>query len=431
MANVYNISGLSYKPHENMEWFTRSIYGGRLVQGGYIRVLTDIKGDELLSQIDLENKILQADGKDCAWTPNQLIKLSEQKAHVKTYKINAEQCIDELENKRTAFLLSPGAKNEELPDELEAATLWLIAIGLSNEIEQLVIGGDESKDPNDFNGMVKTLLDSPDAIQIKGVILTAANVLDEAQKVYDAVPENVLQAEDSGILYMFVSYGTRRKMRNALADKTNQVLYPQWTLDEGDKRNPKIYYLGMEIVPVKSTTYTNIDNTMIALIGTNALLLTDLMADLENIELGQFPAPHDSKVFIRGRLRLGFAIPFADECVIYSDKVTADRSPDNNNDLRLVPNNLIFDVAGEEKTFNVVTADAAATITVNGAGSGFTVTKGTTTGGLTTVTVVASDNTGGIPVKTGQVLVSIDGKDRSATLMLEQRNDNSNAQVSE
>lgn len=295
----------------------------------------------------------------------------------------------------------------------------------------MIIGGDESKDPNDFNGMVKTLLDSPDAIQIKGVTLTAANVLDEAQKVYDAVPENVLQAEDSGILFLFVSYGTRRKMRNALADKTNQVLYPQWTLDEGDKRNPKIYYLGMEVVPVKSTSYTNIDNTMIAMIGTNALLLTDLMADLENIELGQFPAPHDSKVFIRGRLRLGFAIPFADECVIYSDKVTADRSPDNNNDLRLVPNNLIFDVAGEEKTFNVVTADAAATITVNGAGSGFTVTKGTTTGGLTTVTVTAADNTGGIPVRTGQVLVSIDGKDRSATLMLEQRNDNSNAQIEE
>jgi len=127
---MYNINSLSYNAKENPEWFTRAMFGGRLVQGGYIRVLTGIKGDELLSQIDLENKILQIDGRDCAWTPNQIIKLSEKKASVKTYKINLEQCIDELENKRTLYQLSPGAKNESLPSELEAATLALISIGL-------------------------------------------------------------------------------------------------------------------------------------------------------------------------------------------------------------------------------------------------------------------------------------------------------------
>lgn len=431
MANVYKISGLSYTPHENMEWFTRSIYGGRLVQGGYIRVLTDIKGEELLSQIDLENKILQADGKDCAWTPNQLIKLSEQKARVKTYKINAEQCIDELENKRTAYMLSPGAKNDELPDELEAATLYLLAIGLSNEIEQMIIGGDETKDPNDFNGMVKTLLSSPDSIQLQGQTITVANVLELVEEVYDALPEAVLQAEDSGIAYMFVSYATRRKLRRALAKASNQVLYPSFTLEDSDKRNPKVFYEGVELVPVKSTSYTNIDNTIIAMIGTNALLLTDLMSDLENIELGQFPAPHDSKVFMRGRLRLGFAIPFADECVIMSDAITADRMPAGNDDLRIVPSNLIFDVAGESKTFTVITKDTTATVSINATGSGFNATAGTTTGGVTTVTVTASDITGSINPKTGQVLVSIDDTDRSATLMLEQRNDNSNAEVVE
>lgn len=431
MANVYNISGLSYTPHENMEWFTRSIFGGRLVQGGYVRVLTDIKGDELLSQIDLENKILQADGKDCAWTPNQLIKLSEQKASVKTYKINAEQCIDELENKRTAYMLTPGAKNDELPDELEEATLWLIAVGLSNEIEELIIGGDETKDPNDFNGMVKTLLSSPSAIQLQGQTITVNNVLELVEEVYDALPEPVLQAEDSGTAYMFVSYGTRRKLRRALAKATNQVLYPSFTLEDTDKRNPKVYYEGVEIVPVKSTSYTPIDDVIIAMVGNNALLLTDLMSDLENIELGQFPAPHDSKVFIRGRLRLGFAIPFADEAVIMSPAITADRMPDGNDDLRIVPNNLIFDVAGETKTFTIITKDTTAAVSINAAGSGFTATAGETVGGVTTVTVVATDATGSINPKTGQVLVSIDDTDRSATLMLEQRNDAGNIEVTE
>lgn len=425
---MYDISGLSYKPHENMEWFTRATFGGRLVQGGYIRVLTDIKGDELFNQIDLENKILQLDGKDCAWTPNQIIKLSEKVAKVKTYKINTEQCIDELESKRTLYLLSPGAQNEELPDDLEEATLALIAIGLSNEIEEMIIGGDESKDPNQFNGMVKTLLSSTDAIQVAGQAFTEANVLGQLKKAYDAVPEDVLQAEDAGILNMFVSYKTRRLVRNALAEKSNQTMYPLWSLEEGDKKNPKIYYNSVEMVPVKGMD----NNTAVIIAANNAFLLTDLMSDLENIELGQFPKPNESKIFIKGRLRLGFAIPFEDEAVILSSAITTDRLDGyTNDDLRITPTNLIFDVAGETKQFIVATKDAAATITVNGAKSGFTVTKGTTTAGITTVTVTAADATGSINPVTGQVVVSIVGQDRSATVMLEQRNDNGNAVVEE
>lgn len=422
---MYNINGLSYKPHENPDWFTRAMFGGRLVQGGYIRVLTGIKGDELLSQISLENKILQIDGKDCAWTPNQIIKLSEKTAKVKTYKINLEQCIDELENKRTLYELGPGAKNETLPTELEDATLALIAIGLSNEIEEMVVGGDESVDPNQFNGMVKTLLNSTEAIQIVGATLTKANVLDAIEAVYDAVPEDVLQAEDAGTLFVMGSYATRRKIRAALADKNNQVIAASWTVDDTDKKNPKLFYLGMEFVPAKGID----NNTLIGYDSSNAYLLTDLLSDLDEVELGNFPKPNDDKIWIKGRLRLGFVIPFEDEVVIWSDKVTAAQTPNGNDDLRVVPNSLVFDVAGETKTFTVITKDPAATVTVNAAQSGFTVTAGTTTAGVTTVTVVAADATGSRDPRVGQAIVTIDDTDRSATVTLNQRNDSGNAQI--
>lgn len=424
MANMYNINGLSYTAHDNPEWFTRALFGGRLIEGGYVRALTGIKGDELLSQIDLENKILQLDGKDCAWTPNQIIKLSEKKASIKTYKINLEQCIDDLEDKRTVYQLSPGAKNEALPDELEEATLALIAIGLSNEIEALIVAGDESADPNAFDGLQTILLNSDEAIQIAGTTLTSTNVLDAVAEAYDAVPEEVLQAEDAETLFALISYKTRRLIRNALASATNQVLYPMFTLEDGDKRNPRIFYNGLELVPAKGMD----NNTIIIYEANNAFFLTDLLADLEDIELGQFPAPNDSKVYIKGRLRLGFVVPFEDEAVIWSGLISTDRIPDGSNDLQVVPNNLVFDVAGQVKTFNVITADPSAEVTVNAAGSGFTVSAGATTTvggfGVTTVTVTAADATGSIDPKTGQVLVSIDDTDRSATVMLEQRNSN-------
>jgi hypothetical protein len=273
------------------------MFGGRLVSGGYIRVLTGIKGDELLNQIDLENKVLQIDGKDCGWTPNQVIKLSEKKAKVKTYKINLEQCIDELENKRTLYMMSPGAQNESLPPELEAATLALIAIGLSNEIEEMIMNGNETNDPNQFNGMVPTLLGSKDAIQIVGSTITKANVLAAVEAVYDAIPEEVLQGEESGTLYVFGSYATRRKIRSALADKNNQVIAASWTVDDTDKRNPRLYYLGVEFVPAKGID----NNTLVGIDSRNAYLLTDLLSDIDQIELGNFPKPNEDKLFIKGR----------------------------------------------------------------------------------------------------------------------------------
>lgn len=421
MANMYNINGLSYNAKENPEWFTRAMFGGRLIQGGYIRVLTGIKGDELLSQIDLENKILQIDGKDCAWTPNQIIKLSEKKASVKTYKINLEQCIDELENKRTLYQLSPGAKNESLPPELEAATLALIAIGLSNEIEEMVVGGDESKDPNQFNGMVKTLLSSAVSIQLAGAVLTKANVLDKVEAVYNAIPEEVLQSEDAGTLYVMGSYNTRRLIRAALADKNNQVIAASWTVDDADKRNPRLYYLGMEFVPAKGID----NNTLIGYDSRNAYLLTDLLSDLDEVELGNFPKPNEDKIFIKGRLRLGFVIPFEDEMVIMSTAIATDR-PAQDDGLAVAPNSLVFRAAGESKTFNVVT-NTGVEPTLSTAPTGFTVTKGTATTAdgkdTTPVTVVAADNTGAMRPRVGQIIVSLPDEDRNVTVTLNQRNE--------
>lgn len=315
---MYDISALTYTSRENPEWFTRALFGGRLVSGGYVRVLTGIKGGELLSQIDITGKVLQSDGKDCAWTPQQIIKLSEKTAKVKTYKINLEQCIDELENKRTTYQLSPGAKNESLPAELEAATLWLLAINLSNEIEELIIAGDSGTNADEFDGMLTLLRKSTEAIKIAGAAITEANVLDAFKEVYMALPEEVLQSENAGTLYMLCSYATRRVLRAALSDKNNQVIAAAWTVDDSDKKNPRIYYLGVEVVPAEGMD----NSTIVGYDGNNALLLTDLLSDLEQIELGNYPKPNEDKIFIKGRLRLGFAIPFEDEVVLWSAKTT-------------------------------------------------------------------------------------------------------------
>lgn len=306
---MYNISPLSYQPSTNMDWFTKALFGGRLIEKGKIDVITGVKESTFLNLLNFEHSLLQPDGRDCAWTPEQVFKLSEKEVTIKTYKINLEQCIDDLERKRINIMLKPGAKNTELPEALEEATMQMLAAELSSEIEDKIFTGDSSSNPNDFDGAVKVLTASTEAVKIAAATLTRTNVIAEIEKVYDAIPENVLmKGLENDTLKIYVAYETLQRLKMALASVSNQVIATAFTVDAEALR-----YLGVEIVPVKGLN----SKTMIAADITNFLLATDLLSDTEEMRIGQFPAPHDSKVFIDGRLRLGFVIPFEDEVVFY------------------------------------------------------------------------------------------------------------------
>jgi len=310
MANMYDISSLTYQPSSNMNWFTKAVFGGKLIEKGKITPIIGVKESTRLNLIDLAGNILQADSRDCSWTPQQMAKLSEKELKVKTYKINLEQCLDDLERKRTIWMMGPGAKNTELPESLEEATMALLANELSSEIETKIFSGDAAN-VNDFDGVIKVLENSADAVKVPGVALTKDNVLEEIEKAFSVLPEDVAAAGlEKQSLNIYVSYATLLKVKIALGGVfgTNVVVNPNFIVE-----NDVVKYLGAEIVPVKGIT----DNNMVIAEASNFLLGTDLLNDLEEIRLGQMAAPYDNKIFIDGRLRLGFAIPFEDEVVFY------------------------------------------------------------------------------------------------------------------
>lgn len=322
MANLYNIEPLSYQPSTNMDWFTQAVFGGRLIETGKITPFIGIKESTLLNLIGLEGNILQPDGRDCAWTPEQILKLSEKELKIKTYKINLEQCINDLERKRTGWMLKPGAKNTELPDKLEEATMFILSTELSKEIEAKIFNGNSSTNPKDFDGAVKVLTDSQDAAKVVGVALSIENILTEIQKCVLAWKKDAMtKALENSTACLYLSKTVELYVKMALGDssnnnsKTNTIVVNQgWTIENGTVR-----YLDIELVPVLGLD----DSTMILADIENLILGTDLLSDTEEIRLGQFPAPHDNKIFIDGRLRLGFVIPFEDEVVFYSPNNTA------------------------------------------------------------------------------------------------------------
>ena len=114
-------------------------------------------------------------------------------------------------------------------------------------------------------------------------------------------------------------------------------------------------------------------------------------------------------------------MPFEDEAVIMDPAVTTaqDAQPEGAG-LRVVPNSLVFKAVGETKTFTILTKTGV-TPTIDADNSGFTATAGTTTAGVTTVTVVCTGNEGNFNSNVGQVVVKLPLSNRSATVTLDQR----------
>lgn len=313
---MIKIEGFNVTPQVDEKIFTPALFGAKIIRDGRITIMTDVRDSMYLNQMSIFDSVLQKDSSDCAWTPKQNLLLSEKMFGVKTWKVNEEQCIKDLEKYRTNVWLNPGANQKELPQNIEETALYLLQTKISLEVESKIFTGDSATNADDFDGAVAVLSKSADAIKIKGVTLNRQNVLDELDKVYVQIPTDVLEKGlEENSMYIYMSPNTHRCIRMSLPTlwNSNNVIAQNITLD-----NEVIRYMGVELVPVKSLD----DTTMIAAARSNFILGTDLVSDLTYLRFGQFPAPYDSKVFFDGRLRLGFVIVFEDECVFYNANVS-------------------------------------------------------------------------------------------------------------
>lgn len=218
---MYDITGISYQAQRQPEWFTKALFSGKIVDGGYVRILPNIKQSTLINMLDLDGNILQKSQFDCGWNPTAALKLSEQELKVETYKIQLEDCIEKFETTWLEQRMKAGANSvDELPATLEEASLDIIGKEVNKEIERMLFGG-TTGNTNEFSGYVEILSGATDTVKIAGSTLTKANVVGEIEKVYAAIPEAVLQQGEDKVK-MYVSYNTYRAIKMALSAVGNQ-----------------------------------------------------------------------------------------------------------------------------------------------------------------------------------------------------------------
>lgn len=321
MANLIN-NQITYTVKNNGEWFYQSLQKAHTLANDYIRVIPNVTKDVKIHKLVMANNtVSQVDNRDCAWSPTQRITLNEATFQVKNFKINEEQCMEELDSIWSEMQYREiGATKDQWPtntdgnESLESAVMFHLQNSLSQDIERIIWGGSGNTVAGVQDGIVDKALASATSIKITGQTIDAANVLGEIEKVYNAIPNVVLNDgefdPEKAAVKIFVNMDIMRYLRQALSTvaTSNQVILPSFAVEGG-----KIYYLGVEIVVVGLPA-----NTMIAASKDNLVFVTDLLSDTQEIR-AQFgnDLKDESMLYIKGAYRANAGMIFDDELVIY------------------------------------------------------------------------------------------------------------------
>lgn len=316
MADLIN-NTLEYTTKNEKEWFYQSLRKAKTLDGGYIRVIPNVTKDVRVKKLAMgAQTVSQVDERNCAWSPLQRISIDSKEMSVKNFKINEEQCLEELDSVYSEEMYnSIGATKDEFPEGLESAVMFMLQNSLGYDVEKIIWGGSGNTVAGIQDGIVDKALADSNTIKVSGVQISTANVIGEIQKVYDAIPNVVLNEgefePEKAAVKIFIDLNTMRYLKQALstAPTNYQVVLPSFTYENG-----RVWYMGVEIVSVGLPA-----NTMVAASKDNLVFLTDLLSDTQSIRLAHGNDLYDeAKVYVKGAYRANADYIFSDEVVIYS-----------------------------------------------------------------------------------------------------------------
>lgn len=322
MANLIN-NTISFTPKVMPDWYYKVLLKPNFIAKDYIRVEPNVTKEAVLRKLVMANNtVSQVDNRDCAWTPKQRFETEPESFTVRNWKLNEEICLESLDSIYSENVLSEfrnyqaGATKTIMPNDLETAVMFHLENSLGADIDRIILGGSGNAVDGIQNGLIDKALASSNVIKVSGVNIDTTNVLTEIQKVYDAIPNVVLNESlyepEKAAVRIFVDINTYRYALQALSGVAGeyQVVLPSWTYEGGVLR-----YMGVEVALVSYMPA----NTMFAASRDNMIFFTDLLSDTKEIRVAHGNDLKDeSMVYIKGAYRAEAAFVFEDEVVLYS-----------------------------------------------------------------------------------------------------------------
>ena len=274
-------------------------------------VMVGVKSAETINIMDTD-AIFQAGG-SCGFTASGSTTFTQRTVTVGKIKVNEALCPKDLESKYLQKALPTGSMYDSIPFEQEFADKK--AKTIASQLEVALWQGDTTSgnaNLSRFDGLVKLIgaasgvVAANSSTYISGAPLssiTAANVISIFDGVYQAIPAQVVAAEDMTI---FCGQDVFRTYTVALKN-ANQFHYSI------DVKADSEFVLPGTMIKVVALAGLNGTNKVYAMRLSNLFLGTDLLNEEEKFEI--FYAKEADQVRFVSEFKMGVNVAFPDEIV--------------------------------------------------------------------------------------------------------------------
>lgn len=269
-----------------MAFIDNTTYYGKDVEGFYSKLLLEFKSAKYFSPIvNAKDKVkiatltrgnvLQAG--DCDFTSAGEGALAQKTIVPADVKINIEYCVKTFEQNYLGEKLRPGSMTGEVIPTASGVQNYFLNLALSasqNDLERMTWAGDTgtaSYPLSLVNGILKQLESDGTAIKLSATAsVDETTVISELFRVYKAIPDAVKQR---GSAVMFISQDIADYYFQAVAIKGN---YNNMFAD-----GKSLNFFGVELIIAPGIGTKKI----VAGEKSNFIMVTDLMSDLEDIQI--------------------------------------------------------------------------------------------------------------------------------------------------
>jgi len=293
------------------EYIAAALLEGSTISNGGITVKPNVKLKEVIKKVSTDDIVKDA---SCDFDPTSTITLEERILQPEEQQVNLQLCKKDFISDWEALSMGYSA-HSDMPSKFSDFLLAHVAAKVAQRTETSIWTGDTSTS-GQFNGL-STLLAAdaalPQANEIAGTTVDAANVIAQLGSIVDAIPSTLYGSED---LNLYVSQNIARAYVRALGGFGTSGLGANGTNAMGTQwwNNGSLTFDGVKIFVANGLSA----NTAVAAEKSNIFFGTGLLSDhneVKVIDMADIDGSQNVRVVMRFTAGVQYGI--VDDIVTY------------------------------------------------------------------------------------------------------------------
>ena len=313
LATAVTISS-SYAGEFSGKYISAALLTASTLDAGAVTIMPNIKFKQVIQKVETGDLI--ADG-TCDFNASSSVTLSEVILQPLEFQVNLQLCKSDFLNTWAAIQMGYSAfNNNGLPSSFSEYLIGYVAskVAAANEIN-LWTGNLGGAQAGEYNGFETLAAADATVLDVAGAVpLTAANIIDEMQKVVDLIPNTLYGKED---LTLYISNKAQKLYVRALGGFAVAATSNAGSDNRGTQwyDNGSLTFGGVPIFVARGMS----DNSMIAAEKSNLFFGTGLMSDYNEVRtIDQTPITGSQNVRILMRFTAAAQIGVGANVVYYA-----------------------------------------------------------------------------------------------------------------